>query len=733
MSLQNLFRSLMFAIDNIVYSLIPQVYKLFVYLSEINLFSDSEADPIHALVSRIYVLLGVFMLFKVSFSLLQYMIDPNAFSDSSKGFGKLVTNVLVAMVLLVSIPYIFSFAMDAQTKIIQSNAIGMLILGTGATTDKETYDFSTVSDSDTGTNEGNYDDSDAMADYMEDMAKDLQFTMYGAFYSLNTGTSTFKDCNKTSGVLGSVDMANDETCLETLKTALAEYDDTSSYNVNLGSFFKYQDSSGEIQDYRNFGAFDKLLWWEDDGEYVVNYLPIVSFLTGGYVVLLLISYSIDVALRSIKLCFLQMIAPIAVISYIDPKESASNSKLTSWAKECATTYFSVFLRLAVMFLVMFLVSAITSSVLSDGGAIKSAIGDKGLYNMWIYLFMILGAFMFAKQVPNLIESIFGFKMTGELTKMPWTKVNESPLAAGLVGGTLGALGGVAANTIAAGKDFRDNWGEHGDIHRTNVASANAGIRNAMNKFSNAKGLKKVSSLTGVAGAVGHRVGATWLSYGTAGLRSATGGGISAGLRGAVAGYSQKDFGKAATHGRMQANKARNDRDVRQVDNFGVGDQISDRLASFAGVKNKTGGVGLRSEQLEQMQQELSNLHQEEAFARQMQQEIAKDDLRSFASITQKTADGKYRFGVYDGDNLVDISKEDWKAWMAAEDEKALNGQPSENTGMKYMSDQDFDSYVSAVMRANELNQRSNDLEKEIKQREKAINAGPGTGGTGDKK
>ena len=105
---QNLFRTLMFFLDNIVYGLIPQIYKLFIYLSQLNLFSG-EDNPLQELINRVYVLLGIFMLFKVSFSLLQYIVDPSAFRDTSKGIGKLVTNVLVALVLFVSVTSIFNF------------------------------------------------------------------------------------------------------------------------------------------------------------------------------------------------------------------------------------------------------------------------------------------------------------------------------------------------------------------------------------------------------------------------------------------------------------------------------------------------------------------------------------------------------------------------------------------------------------------------------------------------
>ena len=88
--IEDLFRSFMFFFDKIIYGFIPTVYQLLIHLSQIDIFSTDTG--IGQLMSQIYALLGIFMLFKVSFSILQYLIDPNAFSDSSKGFGKILKN-----------------------------------------------------------------------------------------------------------------------------------------------------------------------------------------------------------------------------------------------------------------------------------------------------------------------------------------------------------------------------------------------------------------------------------------------------------------------------------------------------------------------------------------------------------------------------------------------------------------------------------------------------------------
>ena len=438
-TLIDLARSLMFFLDNVVYGLIPIIYKLFIYLSEVDLFTNNDA--VSNLMSHVYVLLGIFMLFKISFSLLQYIVDPNSFRDSSKGMGKLVTNVLVALILLVSVPTIFSTLMALQSDIVQSNAIGQLILGTNTT----------------GSGITAVEGKQMSVEGVTSMAKDLQFMLYGTFYSINedvmdAGNPVLAACKDSTGILGSTDMAlaSGGECLNEFAKQLDENDDASSNGVTLYSFFKYVDENGEVQDQRSFEDFGRLLTWKHNGTYVIDYLPFISAAAGVYVAFLLISFSVDVAIRAIKLFFLQMVAPIAIMSYIDPKESIGNGKLHNWITECAKTYFSLFLRLATIFLVMFVISAIASTVISNGSNIGGLLADDPGYNIWVYLFLVLGAFMFAKQVPNMIESLFGIKGSGDLSLNPFKNAGFAALTGGAVGLGMGTVGALTGSGIGRG-------------------------------------------------------------------------------------------------------------------------------------------------------------------------------------------------------------------------------------------------------------------------------------------
>ncbi|MEG1009433.1 MAG: hypothetical protein RSF67_06460, partial [Clostridia bacterium] len=64
-------------IDAIVYNFINYFYEIFLYLAELDIFGDKEYMLI---VNRVYVILGVVMLFILAYSLLKAIINPDDFA-----------------------------------------------------------------------------------------------------------------------------------------------------------------------------------------------------------------------------------------------------------------------------------------------------------------------------------------------------------------------------------------------------------------------------------------------------------------------------------------------------------------------------------------------------------------------------------------------------------------------------------------------------------------------------
>lgn len=436
----DLLRHFAFFIDNAIYSFIPKLYKIIIYLANVNITSAGSVT-LSSLMSRLYILIGVFMLFKLSFSILKYIVDPDSFGDKSKGFTGILKRILIALVLLVLTPTIFSKMYELQGMILSNNVIPNLILGT--------KEIPVEIDSEIGGTSS-----------LESAAKDVQFLMFAPFFSIDYNNSGLSSCRPDdnfplTNLIGTRDMvlARDGACFEMFANK-AEQDKT----FVLESFFKTSptDDPGNnyVIDERDFTAFGRLVEWQVGNNYAINYIPIISTIFGGYMVFLLLSFCIDIAGRAIRLMFIQILSPVAIISSVDPSSSTQSDKLKDWVKEYLKVYASLFLRLAVIYLAIVLVKIISESVLAPNANIyyDSSLNNSDA-NSYVYVFLILAIFQVAKKLPELIEKAFGIKLSGELNLNPFKALGDNKafqVGAGVaLGGAVGAASGAFGGAMTA--------------------------------------------------------------------------------------------------------------------------------------------------------------------------------------------------------------------------------------------------------------------------------------------
>ncbi len=387
-------RFLSFWLDKVIYTFISTVYNLLTDIAQTSIFTS---DVFELFASRVYALLGIFMLFKVSFSIFTYIVDPDSFLDKSKGFSKLISNILVTLALLLFVPWIFNQAMDIQRIILNDNIIGK---------------FFSVN----GLNENVTDDAGNV----------MAYETLKAFYHIDTNLypecasgedSPFENASNCENSLG---LKDDEW--NNLETIL-----NNAYNSNSTSV--YMD-------------YDLLFLKGQDDNYVMYYIPIISTLAGGAIVLLLIVFCFDIAVRSVKIGFLRMLAPVPIISRIDPKKG--KDMFDKWVKTCVNTYLDLFIRLMGIYFAVFVVTQIIDLQFED-----MVTGQTADVNAFVKVFIILGALLFAKQLPKLIEEITGIKMDGKFTLNPMSKLRQTPLVgAGVT--TAAALAGGAYTGYKAG-------------------------------------------------------------------------------------------------------------------------------------------------------------------------------------------------------------------------------------------------------------------------------------------
>lgn len=381
-------------LDSIVYSLIGKAYELFMDIAATNIFADGT---ITKFANRVYALLAIFMLFRLSFSILTYIVNPESASDKSTGGGKLIGNVLITIILLISVPWGFKQVINVQNAILKDNIIGKIILGVG-------FDASSNTSS-TTTNTSNITNQLAPGD-------EMAWTVFTAFFY-----PTNEKCEDSIMTLE----VSDEC-----KNALNGRDSEGKVGETYSRITKSRMVSAVIDSGLGI-ARDK-----DTDEYIFEYTPLISTLVGGFVAYILILFCIQIAVRSVKLGVLELIAPIPVISYLDPKQG-KDGMFKKWLKVCGKTFADLFIRLAAIYFAIFIISEIKWS-----GIKNTLTGQQG--NFLIKVLIILGALMFAKDLPKFIEEITGIKLDGGFSLNPMKTLGAIPLVGGglAAGAALGA-------------------------------------------------------------------------------------------------------------------------------------------------------------------------------------------------------------------------------------------------------------------------------------------------------
>lgn len=379
-----LFKKIMAFIDGIIYGLVDVIYELLLNITKVNIASETT---IKAFSQRIGVVLGLFMMFSLSIKILNYIISPEKVDDKANGTKKIITNIIISFAILALYNTIFSTAYKVQNKILEKNVIPQLIFGA----------YQSEEDS-------------------EKFGKQLGFDVFTSFMSINTNLTP----NCTRVYLSNEGM---ELCEQTLNDIGISTQVIQQFIDSVES----RNIKGLLEDY-------DLPMATHNGISLFNYSFIISTATGVILILILISFCFDIALRLVKLYFFQLIAPIPIISNVIPGKGEEVFK--KWYKNCITTYLDLFIRLFAVFFAIYLIT-ITNQNLQE------------VYegHPFIKLFVILGILMFAKQLPQLISDITGLKMDGKFTINPLKKMNDIPL----VGKALGAAGGAIAGGRAGGR------------------------------------------------------------------------------------------------------------------------------------------------------------------------------------------------------------------------------------------------------------------------------------------
>lgn len=362
-----------FSLDSAIYWLIGEAYKLFYSLANTMVISN---ETLQALTSRVYALIGIFMLFKVTFSLLNMFAEPDKLSDSKTGGAALVKRIIIAMILIVTVPTIFRVAYQIQGEILKQNILANIVFGTSSK--------STI-----GTTE-------------DTMGEELKVRLFSAFVQPKGG----------------------------------------NYSTMPAAY-------GEALTTPDFSKYEEVV--KDDN---VNYMLVVSSVGGIFAAWIMLMFCFDVAIRSVKLGFLQLIAPIPILNYIDTKKGTET--FNKWVSTTVSTFADIFVRLLSIYFGMFILSEIFKNgfrIYDVTNVVDGKYQVMQNVNPVLQVFVILGILLFMKEAPGLIYDILGIKKSGGgFTMNPFNRLRQAPGLSKIGGAALGAFSGAIAGGIA-GKDI----------------------------------------------------------------------------------------------------------------------------------------------------------------------------------------------------------------------------------------------------------------------------------------
>lgn len=368
-----------------LYTFLGTLYNFLVGLSNIEFLKETYLNDF---TTTVYVLAGIFMLFRVAVSFLSALVDPDKLSDKNESPSKLLTRMIIVIVLMIALvpnSYVYDYLNRLQNAIINPND-GLIVNLFSKAKKKAEKDAE---------KEGRTLNNDGLQ-----FSRNLLGTMTNCEEEGGSTTHTSDNRNLHGGSSGKFSSypIDDNNLMKTSITNSNDVVKVVEPNTIVGDDVregakKYNENKVDVKTCD--GLREALLdntYRDDitdalDDKFSISWL--IAILVGIAVIVYLLVLCIEVVVRGLKLVFLQMVAPIAIISYVSPKDKI----LPEWAKMYVSTYIDIFIKLiAIQIGALFLLGFQFS--------------ERPIEN----LFVILGILVFMKLIPTMISKIFGIDL-----------------------------------------------------------------------------------------------------------------------------------------------------------------------------------------------------------------------------------------------------------------------------------------------------------------------------------
>lgn len=396
-------RTLFAWLCGIIYDLIVVLYELFVKVSTFDILDGN--DFVSEIYRKIGLILGLFMIFKLSFTLVKNLIDPNSFNDKKEGYVQIVKRAIISIILLGVTPTIFKEAFEIQD----------ILIGKNDSSDNILYKLIIGKDPSPSNNNGGNEVS---------FGRTLASDVYLSFFDDEMEPKYELPVDEQNPFVSNEDLFNRED-IDDIEKKLRGIDDNPENVMSFQDMVYYATLSEE----------------DVSREFYFEFNGFFCLLFGAIIAWMLVLYIIQIGIRVVQLAYLQLIAPIPIFSYIaDP-----NGAFEKWLKQCVSTYLDLFIRMMIIYFVVRLSNIILPMFNEAESSFSNQLVKGDTLNIWIKMILILGLLLFAKKVPELLKDLFPSLGTsaGKFDfglKSPKKAWNDYVTSAPIIGKPLGWFG-----------------------------------------------------------------------------------------------------------------------------------------------------------------------------------------------------------------------------------------------------------------------------------------------------
>lgn len=485
------FLGIILTLDSWIYSLVSGAYKVFMAIASARLLSS---DAYTEIANKVYIIIGVGMLFVLAYSILKAIIDPDQLSKGDMAGGKILKSVAYAVIGLIVTPLLFNVAYKVQNQMLEEDILGKLFFRTSD---------SVVSVE--GVGDVNYDEmikhtggavaatsvwqaffypadgvdpNEIYAD-AEIVRQTANLAAAGCAASVGVAAVGIIAGFFTAGVAWVVSGAAVLSCVN----AVVQNNNADKVEEAVGDLGKFSltQAYAMVSGGESFAIFQAFLEPVDEGE--IKYVWFISTVFGAFVAYAFVTYAIDMGTRAAKLAYFQIIAPVPLILQILPK---SGDKLNKFIKGIFSTFLEVFVRISIVYIIVYIVCHL-NEVFSTVSSLWNSSDLSGFEILLAKALLIIGLVIFAKQAPKIISDTFGLSAGGALDGLNLMKKlrdGEVFTAGHMVGSSIKSGAQGIYSGIKHGKDTKGKV--MGAVGNMLGGAVSGGVRAGYDRFKSGK-------------------------------------------------------------------------------------------------------------------------------------------------------------------------------------------------------------------------------------------------------